>query len=88
MLHSFNLCCHSFNSCCHSQHVISLIHDLHLDTAITQVSTCMQRVQRLLERKCMAHKWLEIQNFTSKTLETCGPRVAITVDELQVDLRG
>jgi hypothetical protein len=35
----------------------------------------------------MAHKWLEIQDLTSKALEACGPRVAITVDKLQIDLR-
>jgi hypothetical protein len=48
----------------------------------------MQRIQRFLERECVAHKWLEIYNLACKTLETRRPGVAITVDELEVDLRG
>jgi hypothetical protein len=46
----------------------------------------VQRVERLLQRICVADERLQIQNASGETLQTGRPRVAVAVDELEIDL--
>lgn len=58
----------SINDASRLQHLVNLINNLHLDTPITQVTTCVQRIQGLLQRKCVADKLLKIEDASSEAL--------------------
>ena len=69
-----------------SQHILHFVYDLYFDTSIAQICTRVQSVERFLQRKPMADQWFEIEDAAGQTLQTGRPRIAVPIDELEVDL--
>ena len=68
------------------QYISCLVNNLHLDTALAQVPTGMQRIQCLLQRKRMADHCLEVQKPSSKALKPRRPSIAIPITKLDLNL--